>query len=299
MESIRENIENSIVLRQKHRQGQLLHDIGLLLLLLCVFFSAISMAFVPENLLVPEIVMLAASCMGMLLAAFGLRYLAVAEAGCQVLLFTAYVLFRLRTQNMGIHWCCYLWVFLPILSVTSMLLFQTMNFQNDRVNQMLIQQMDELVLIDPLTGLYNNRALYLDLQRQMSFTSRNNIDLTLMCIRLRYASELKKILTAAQFDHLIQILAQNIEDTLRLEDRLYATDGDGSLAIILGCPASGGQVVKSRIKSVAANSSLFDQIVNQTLQVDLRIAFLQYDASSISNAMEFQQKVENELQYDV
>lgn len=299
MSSIREDVQNSFSLRMKRRKGQMIHDIGILLFVMCCFGATMATIFSSESMLVPEIIMLAATFAGVLLASYGFRYLAVGAAGIQILIFTGYVLFQKQAQSVSIHWTCYIWVFLPLLSVGSMLLFEMTNYQNEHLNQVLTQQMDELVLIHPMTGLYNSRALYLDLQRQMAYTARHDLELTLMCIQLRYASELHKILSVAQFDHLVQILAQNLEDTLRLEDKIYAMDNDGSFAVILGCPDAGAYVVKNRIKSTIAKSEKFDQIVNQVLKVDLRIAYLQYDKDIISDAMEFRQKVENELQYDV
>lgn len=296
---LREKVQKSYALRQKRKNGRLIQDVGILLLILSMFFAVISSTFAPDYLLVPELIMFAAACAGLLLAAYSFRYLAVIEAGLQVLIFVAYILFRHRVESMPIHWSCYAWVFLPLLGVGAMLLFQAMNYRNEQMNQILMQQMDDLVLIHPLTGLYNARALYLDLQRQMAYASRRKVDLCLMCIELRYGGELQKILTTSQFSQLLQTLAHVIENALRLEDKVYMMDDDGSMALILGCSAEGAMVVKNRIKDTVAKSELFHQIVNQALRVDLRIGFLQYDSNAVSSAMEFQQKVKNELQYDV
>lgn len=300
VQAARERVQHSFALKKERAASHLWQDIGILIFMSAMFCSCVTIGMAPSWLLAMELILFAFMCFGILLAAYHFRYLAVAEAGAQVLVYTVYVIYQHHINMVAYHWTHFVWLFLPPVSIGSMLLYQTNISRTELLNETLSNQMEDLVLIHPLTGLYNTRALYIDLERGMSYAKRNNLELSLICIELRYANELKHAMSHHQFDQLRQTLAQCIEDTLRLEDRVYSTGEDtGALAAILTCGSAGATVVKQRILDAVNRSTLFEQIVNQSLRVDLRIAFLQYDPQTIQNATEFKKKVDNELQYDV
>jgi len=155
-------------------------------------------------------------------------------------------------------------------------------------------------MIEPLTGLYNFRSMCNDLERQIAYSYRNSLDLTLMIIKLKYEAELKKILSTRNYDTLKQRLAGILEDSIRLEDKIYAIDDKGSVAIILTCDAAGATIVRQRIHNALSVKDAFAKITDAPIKVETRSAFVQYNkAEGRINAMEFIQKVESELQYDV
>lgn len=296
----RDHVQNSFKLKMQRNTSHLWQDIGILFFMAAMFCSCITIGMAPSWLLTMEVILFAFMCFGILLAAYNFRYLAVAEAGAQVLIYTVYVIYQHHINLVDYHWTHFVWLFLPPASIGSMLLYQANIYRTELLNETLSKQMDDLVLIHPLTGLYNTRALYIDLERQISYAKRNKLELSLICVELRYASELKHAMSQYQFDQLCQALAQCVEDTLRLEDRIYSTGEDnGALTAILTCGAAGAAVVKHRILDAVNRSTLFDQIVNQSLRVDLRIAFLEYDPETIPDAIAFKHKVDNEMQYDV
>lgn len=299
MNNIRENVLKSTKLRNDIKKGRTIQDISILLFVVSMFVSAVIMLMAAESVRIPQVVMFIASCFSILLAAYSYRYIAVMSAGTEILVFTVYMLFQHHSNGLEIHWTCYVWLFLPIIFVATMLLYRSLGYKMEINNDILATQMENLVLIHPLTGLYNLRSLYIDLERQMAYAKRNNLCITLLCIQLRYARELQSMLTASQFDQLQQTLARCTEDALRVEDRVYSVDDQGSLSAILTCDAHGALIVKNRIKSKVQNTNEFYDGNSRALRIDLRIAYLQYDPENISNAIEFRQKAENELQYDV
>lgn len=294
-----QSFSNTQRIRQQRKSNLFLQDLGILAFLLCMFAVAAVIAFSKESLLVQELVMFAVTCAGVLLAAYNSRYLAMAMVGAQELVYTVYVIFQHRSSGISISWSSYVWLFLPLLAVGSMLLYQSRNYKIIMNNEAIYNQMEELILIHSLTGLYNLRALYIDLERQMAYARRNNIDITLLCIELRYAQELRQLLTEDKFEKLLQTLAQCVEDAVRIEDRVYSTNDEGGFAVILSCDRAGAEVVRRRIDNTIETSKLFDQVVEQALRIDLRAAALTYDAETMANSSEFVQKTMNELQYDV
>jgi GGDEF domain-containing protein len=134
----------------------------------------------------------------------------------------------------------------------------------------------------------------------MAYSYRNALHFTLMFVKLRYEAEFKKILSNNQYNDLKQKLAVILEDSIRLEDKIYAIDDKGSIALMLTCDSSGAAIIKQRIKNILISKATFDGIADRPIRVETNIAYLQYSKEHGKlSAMEFIQKVESELQYDV
>jgi GGDEF domain-containing protein len=296
--NIKKDTQKILELSETKKKGYLLQDIGILLFLASVFASVIATVMASEDRLIESAVMFAVMGAAVILAVYKFRYMAVAVAAIQVLVFTAYRIYQATANHEEIGWTSYIWIFVPLTAVGAMLLFQHLNYIIETSNDILASQIDNLVLIHQATGLYNQRALYIDLERQMAYVKRNHLDITLMWIELRYASELKAILNHYQFMELLQQVAGYLEDSIRIEDRLYAIDDDGTFAAMLTCNEDGGRIVKNRIRN-GLGSVKVQGSANKNIRIELRIAFLQYDPGKIENAIDFKRKTESELQYDV
>lgn len=280
------------------RRSSLIQDIGLLLYLFTLLGAALLIAFSEERR-VTYIVLFAVMGAAALLAAYRFRYLSAGLTGLQMLAFTVYTLFRALVDNISIVWMDYVWVVLPLLSTAGMQLFSYEMQRMEQTNEKLNEQMESVVLLDALTGLYNLRALYIDLQRQMAYCSRNKTPICLMVIRLRYADELHTLLSHRHFEQLIQRMAELLSNSVRVEDRFYSVNTEtGEFAVILTCNKAGSAFVQKRIESVCSEKDAFSGIIDKAIRVDLRIACVEYE-EGISNAIDFKHKVDSELQYDV
>lgn len=121
----------------------------------------------------------------------------------------------------------------------------------------------------------------------------------MMVVKLKYDQELRSILSVNQFGRLRQEMAEIAEDTLRMEDRLYAIDENGTLAVLLTCDKAGAQVVERRLKAAFEDKAAFRNIVDNTIKVETKIGYVEYDEEKVSSAMDFLRQAENEVQYDV
>ena len=283
------------------KSNYLQQDMGMFLFLTTIFTGIIMMINVPENLRLEFIAMLLFTFFAILFAAYRLTIIAVICAGLQVTVFTAYKLFFYYINGEAIRSIEFVWILYPLLAVGAMILFINRSNHLELVNRILHTQIDNLVLIDPLTGLYNLKCLYLDLKAQAALAARRDTEITLMIIAFRYEKELKKILGARNFGTLRQEAAYAVQDSLRIEDKLYAIDDNGSLAIILTCNAVGADIVENRIREALTNTEVLPEIIHdRVIKLDVRIASLQYDTERFSDdVMKYKVVVENELQYDV
>lgn len=285
---------------KKRKTGYLLQDIGLVLFLLCIGAMAFTVGYAGKSLLLEFIIMLMATFFAILLAGFKLNSLAIVAASFSVLGYSAYKLYMAFAYANEIELLCYIWIIFPIIAVGSMIMFIYGNAQTELENDILKEQVDELVMINSLTGLYNLRSLYNDLQKQVAYAKRNNMAISLMIVKLRYEDELRSILSRSHYEAMIQRMAELVVDAVRVEDRTYSLDNHGMIGIILTCDLVGSEFAKKRIKSRLEAPDAFQGITDAAIQVKVKIAYLEFDQEEYGNDMiTFKQKVESELQYDV
>lgn len=285
---------------KKRTTGYLLQDAGLVLLLLCIGGAAIAVGSVEEAMKNEFVIMLMGTFFAILLAGFKLTGISVVAGAFEILLYTAYKLFSFFTYSKEIEPVCYVWVILPLLSVGAMSAFTYGSNQTELENDVLKEQVEELVLVNSLTGLYNLRSLYIDLQKQVAYSERNHMIVSLMIVKLRFGEELKRVLSRRNYEALIQRMAVIITDAVRLEDRTYSLDNDGMVGVILTCDQENSKFVRDRIRANLEKKDAFAGIVERAIRVEAKIARLEYDEEKYgSDMILFKQKVENELQYDV
>lgn len=285
----------------KHKSyGYLFQDLGLVLLLACLFTGALTVSYTPKPLLFEAVIMLLFIFGALLLTGFKLIGLSIVLSGLEVLIYTAYRLYLFLAYDTDIPLISFVWIFLPILSVAAMYLFVSGNRKLELENDILREQVEELVMVNPLTKLYNLRSLYHDLYIQVSYAERNKLPLSLMVIVLKYESELKSILSRQNYERVIQRLAQIVSDTVRVEDKTYSTDHKGSLAIIMTCDKEGSEIAMGRLRSRISERDAFSDISDHAIKIEVKMASMEYSREEFGDdMMQFKQRVENELQYDV
>ncbi len=286
---------------KKRATGYLLQDIGLIVFLISIGAMAFTMGNAgSEALLLEFAIMMMGAFLAILLAGFKLISLSVVVAGFEIVAYTAYKIFGVYAYSEPIDWLCYIWIVLPIISVVSMYLFVYGNRQTELENDVLKEQVEELVMVNSLTGLYNLRSLYLDLQKQVAYAERNNIFICLMIVEIRYEQELRSVLSRRNYEDMIQTVANIVVDAVRVEDRVYSLDNKGTVGVMLTCDKAGSEFAKNRIKTRIENREAFKGITDSSINVEVRIACIQYDKEQFGNDMIlFKQKTESELQYDV
>ena len=285
---------------RKRATGYLLQDVGLLVLLLCLGGAALAVGIVDSSMKPEFVLMLMGTFLAILLAGFKLIILSVVIGAFEELVYTAYKLFFHFAYHEGIEPVCYVWLVIPLLSIGAMIAFVYASRQTELENDVLKEQVEELVMVNSLTGLYNLRSLYNDLQKQVAYSERNQMTISLMIIKLRYGQELKKVLSRRNYEAVLQKMAMVITDAVRLEDRTYSLDNEGTVGVILTCDQENSKYVKDRIRANLEKKDAFAGITEKSIRVEVKISCLEYDKEKYGPDMIlFKQKVENELQYDV
>ena len=235
----------------------------------------------------------------MLLAAIRVTNIPAIIAGIATVSYIAYKLYQMFVQGGIIEGLSYLWIAIPGLAVLGMALFSKGIQRLQRDNNVLSKQVEDLIMIDPLTGFYNLRSMYMDIQTQISYAERNNTYISLMIIRPRYRKELKDVLKKEQYEKVIVTFSKIVYETVRLEDRVYSLDSDGTVGVLLTCDRQGAKLVEKRIRTKIDNTNAFDNIAKKPIRMEIQLGFLEYKKEYNRDAIKFKSLVEEEVAYDI
>lgn len=287
-------------MRRTEQQAQLLRDAAMLLLILWAMAQALIMTFASEEMRVTYLVVLFAMDVAVLVGYFGRPSACLALCGTITCVWITYKLYGVYVRGHVLYLLDYALAPLPMLGAVGAQMYCAGIQGLFSENEMLRQQVEELVLVDNVTGMYNLRALYRDLQIMVHYCERNNLPVSLMEVRLRYESELRGMLPANSFIDLRKCMSEVIRDSVRVEDRVYTVDDKGSLVILLTTNERDSSVVRGRLLNALATTNRFDHILEAGTKVDVRVACKQYNKEIYGNDMiRFRKAVEAELVYDV
>jgi len=277
----------------------LLRESAVLILLLWAFAQAMFLAFSSAESRTVYLVFILIMDAAVLIGYLNRPVLCVVACATAVCVWVAYKAYIWYESGVDIVLTDYLMIPMPLIGMASALMFRKGMRALVQENILLKRNVEELVLIDESTGLYNLRALYKDLNVTVKYATRNSLPVTLMIIRMRYAAELESMLSARRYQELKKKLGDIVSGTVRVEDRVYCIDETGSLAIILTTDEEGSGIVEARIRNSVAKEGTFDGIADREMRVDLRIAVKQYDEKYGNDMMAFKHDTESELAYDV
>ncbi|MBQ6343133.1 MAG: GGDEF domain-containing protein [Anaerolineaceae bacterium] len=275
----------------------LYQDLGIFLFIAAVVAAALITALAGESLLYQHVALMTGIAIASLLIGLRARIGGIVVSGVAIVAFAIYKLYFRFAYNVPIEWTAFVWPFVIVLAITGMMAFVSYFSQIEGVNGLLNIRLDQLTVMDPLTGLENNRSMVSSLSRYMALSERKGTEMGLMMIRLRYAEELKKVLTTIQFNELRHNLAITVQDVIRMEDRVFSIDDNGSLGIIYF--STGASFLKGRILTAVNNKNMLPDLNQQLLTVDLSIVYKQYDKELGKDAMRFITEVEKEFAYEV
>ncbi|HPJ01575.1 MAG TPA: hypothetical protein PKU80_01910 [Candidatus Limiplasma sp.] len=279
--------------------GNAYRDFGMLLFCVSLIGAILMIVLAPVHSQMLYLALLGTAFVGVVLGMFGKTTAAIIWGGAQVILWTAYKLYLLVADGSMISFPLdYLWVPAPMVLISGICLYQYGSSRLETENRLLRAQVEELVMVDSVTGLNNLRALYRDMPGMINLCERHGRPLSLMLIKLRYHQELRSFLSSRQFTLLRQRLSELVQKQMRLEDRLYAMDENGTLGVLLIADNDGCEIVKKRIKAMANEAAAFESIAKDNLVVSLSIANRLCRKDS-GTPIEIKLRVESELVYDV
>lgn len=274
--------------------------LGIGLLMLSFILAVVVTAYTGSEHLAENLVMTVSLAVAVVITVAGYLMMAVIVAAVATMVFAGLKIYSIMVLSSEIVPVSFLWMIIPAMCVVGIALYVKRYSPLTLENALLKKQISELVMIDPVTGLYNLRSLFMDIQTQISYAERNDSPISLMILRLRYPAEMKKVLKASQYDQVVKQLSMLIVDTVRLEDRVYSIDENGGFGIILTCDREGTKLVEKRLRKKLDDPKWFEGISDKQIRTEVRIGYLQYEKAKYNrNANEFKDDVEEEVNYDM
>lgn len=280
--------------------GKIVSYIGLGLMLLSFILAVVATNYAGSEHFTENIIMTCTLALSVIITVAGYLTIGVIVAAVATVVFSGLKIYSLMVLQNDFPRVSFLWVILPAMCIVGIALYIKRYSPLLLENAILKKQIDDLVMIDPVTGLYNLRSLFMDFQTQISYAERNDSPISFMILRLRYPAEMRKVLKPSQYEKVVKQLSLLIVDTVRLEDRVYSIDENGGFGIILTCDKDGTRIVEKRLRDKLSDSKWFEGISDNQIRTEVRIGYLQYDKTKYNrDANSFKSDVEDEVEYDI
>ncbi len=291
----REKKEKIITEKKKKYAGKAAYDLGTVIIFCAFVAASIVMAGCGRELYKENLTMVAITFTVAVLAAFRVTNAAMILAAIQTVIFLGIKVASLASGGLD-NKVTLGWLIVPGLIVFGYSLINSSKLEQERTNEVMSEQINELIMTDPVTGLYNLRSMYMDIQTQISYAERNNKQICLMILRPKYVEEMKTVLKKAEFQDVVVRLSKVVCDTVRLEDRVYSIDSEGGFGVILTCDISGAKLVEERLTERFADRELYSGVVpNNEIRVEMRLGCVQYNESLKRDAIRFKEMTEAAL----
>lgn len=284
----------------KNLQGAILRDLGIAVLLLWAFAQAVVIALAQSSAYDGFLLMFFAMDVAVLIGFSGRLSISTILSCVLTCVWVSYKLYAFYAGGDVILPLDYAMAPLPLVAAGACALYQRGLRGIDSENSMLRQQVEELVLVDEVTGLYNQRALYRDLRVMVHYCERNKMPISLMIVNPRYEAELRGMLSGKQYQRFRQAMATIVMHGVRVEDKIYCVDERCTIAIVLTTDKANSIYVQNRLKAALQAQGAFAGILDSGIKLDVRFACMEYDREKFGDdMMAFKSAVESELIYDV
>lgn len=279
--------------KKQRYTGKAAYDLGTVLIFCAFVIASIVMANCGKELYKENLVMVAVTFTAAVLAAFRVINAAMILAAIQTVIYIGIKVASMVSAD-DMNKVSFGWIVVPGLLVIGYSFVNRGKVEMERSQEVMSEQINELIMTDPVTGLYNLRSMYMDIQTQISYAERNNKHICLMILHPKYINEMKTVLKQKEFDEVVVRLSKVVCDTVRLEDRVYSIDSEGGFGVILTCDLAGAKLVEERLVSKFKDKGLFVGVVNNTeLRIEMQLGCVQYDESLNRDAIRFKQMAQN------
>ena len=275
--------------------GKTSYDLGTIFIFCAFAVASIVMSNCSQDLYKENLTMVVVTFTVAILAAFRVVNAAMILAAIQTVIFIGLKIASLASGDFD-EKISLGWIVVPGLIVLGYTFVNRAKKEADLSQEIMNDQINELIMTDPVTGLYNLRSMYMDIQTQISYAERNGKDICLMILKPKYIDELKAALKPKEFKEVIERLSKTVCDTVRLEDRVYSIDSEGGFGIILTCDLEGAGLVEDRLSEKLADEGMYSGVVSgNDIRVDMQLGCVQYYEDLKRDAIKFKELTEQAM----
>lgn len=261
-------------------------------LILSISFSYLNLGSDIENYIMVTLVMIVALASYYLNRTFVLVIILIID-----FVYTSYNFFISVVSDVKIGEGVFFWiVIIPVTAfIVSFLSEEINNLENSYTK--IISYNEKFIKVDVSTGLRNISAFMEEMPVYIKLYKRYNVHVSLILVRIKYGNRILKIVGKEYFNKVLVKCSEELSDSLRFEDRKYIVDDD-TFAFIIISDKDGASIVKNRLKKSIGELKMGKEILYNDLNIEVQIGSYTIN-ESINDAMEFIERAEKELEYDV
>lgn len=261
-------------------------------LILSISFSYLNLGSDIENYIMVTLVMIVALASYYLNRTFVLVLILIID-----FVYTSYNFFISVVSDVKIGEGVFFWiVIIPVTAfIVSFLSEEINNLENSYTR--IISYNEKFIKVDVSTGLRNISAFMEEMPVYIKLYKRYNVHVSLILVRIKYGNRILKIVGKEYFNKVLVKCSEELSDSLRFEDRKYIVDDD-TFAFIIISDKDGASIVKNRLKKSIGELKMGKETLYNDLNIEVQIGSYTIN-ESINDAMEFIERAEKELEYDV
>lgn len=261
-------------------------------LILALSFSYLNLGSEVENYIMYTLVMIVGLSSYFLSRTFILVIILIID-----FIYTSYNFYISVISDVKIEAGVFFWIIIiPITAiVVSFLSEEINNLQNNY--EKIISENKKFIKVDVSTGLRNISSFMEEMPVYINLYKRYQVDVSLLLVRIKHGDRLVKIVGKEYFNKVLVKCSEELSDSLRFEDRKYIIYDD-TFAFIIVSDKDGTNIVKSRLKKAIDELRIGKEDLYNDLNIQVQVGSYTID-DSIRDSIEFIERAEKELEYDV
>lgn len=211
-----------------------------------------------------------------------------------------FIVYEAVSQGVGIGPQAYFWMVMTPLLTVAVWLFtgKIRNLQTE--NDELHKKQARLATLDENTDLRNSISFAKDFEVFAAVSVRYHIPLTLLVMKVKYWSEIRRLVPEEQLAGAINDISKLSQTSIRTNDTLYMLDKhDATWGLLLFTDQDGVKVVMERIRQRLAELNGSGFSARYKVELSLRMGALEYDESEVDSPLGFIAMAKKQLEYDV
>ncbi|CAM4412025.1 diguanylate cyclase domain-containing protein [Paenibacillus typhae] len=283
----------------RRNRSSLASDLGflgfLVLMFICVVFIAGSGSGYMQNIIILNIAFLLAL----------VTYFTTVTAGLTlnlafIFIYGLFTVYQTVSRGETIGVSTYFWLVMVPLITVMLWIFTSSSRELQAENERLKKTTANLATVDENTDLRNSVAFQKDASLFTGISTRYGIPLTLLVVKVKYWSEIRRLIPEEQLSEAIYDVSQLSQSSIRTNDALYLLDkDDATWGLLLFTDHDGARIVIERIKLKLQQLNENEFSGKYKVNLGLKIGAVQYDAAAIENPLDFIVQAKKQLEYDV
>lgn len=283
----------------RRNRSSLFSDLGFLVFLVLVFICIVYIAGSPDDYIQNIVILNIAFLLALV------TYFTTVTAGLVLNLafifaYGSFILYQTVSQGDTIGVSTYFWLIMTPLLTVVLWVFTASNRELQAENERLEKRTANLAAVDENTDLRNSISFQKDTDLFTGISTRYQIPLTLLVIKVKYWNEIRRLIPGEQLSEAIYDVSQLSQSSIRTNDALYLLDKeDATWGLLLFTDREGAKIVIERIKLKLQELNDTDFSNKYKVNLGLKIGAMQYDAEIIENPLDFIVQAKKQLEYDV